>query len=399
MLPQIPKIKKQIYLDHAAATPVDSKVRYAMQKYLLNTFANASSLHSLGLSSRNAVEAARKTIADILFAQPDTIIFTSGATESNNMAIFGLLKNTKEEKHIITTRFEHDSVLGPIAHLKKQGHEVTYLDLDENGFVRIEDLKKSLKKNTVLVSIMYANNETGTIQSLADIGREILKWRKNNKTIYPYFHSDATQAAGTLDMSVEKLHVDLMTLNSGKIYGPKGVGALYKRRGIKLEPLMYGGHQEFGLRAGTENVAGIVGFARAFEIAQSEKEKTNTQIEKLRNYFWTKIQKEIRNVELNGSLENRLPNNLNIFFKDVEAEALMLYLDSYGVLCSTGSACSTESSVPSHVLKALGYSDEHAHSSIRFSLGKNTSKQDIDYVMKYLVKIVVELRKIYLSNI
>ncbi len=241
---------------------------------------------------------------------------------------------------------------------------------------------------------MYANNEIGTIQSIADIGREILKWRKNNKTIYPYFHSDATQAAGTLDMSVEKLHVDLMTLNSGKIYGPKGVGALYKRRGIKIEPLMYGGQQEFGFRAGTENVAGIVAFARALEISQNEKVKTNTQIEKLRNYFWTKIQKEIRNVELNGSLENRLPNNLNVFFAGVEAEALMLYLDSYGILCSTGSACSTESNAPSHVLKALGYSDERAQSSIRFSLGKNTSKQDIDYVMKYLPKIVEELRKI-----
>lgn len=394
MFPVIPKTKKQIYLDHAAATPVDSRVRYAMQEYFLNTFANASSLHSLGVSARNAVESARKKIADILFSQPDTIIFTTGATESNNMAILGVLKNTKEKKHIITSRIEHDSVLGPIAQLKKQGHEVTYLDLDENGFVRMEEFKKSLKKNTVLVSIMYANNEIGTIQSIADIGREILKWRKNNKTIYPYFHSDATQAAGTLDMSVEKLHVDLMTLNSGKIYGPKGVGALYKRRGIKIEPLMYGGQQEFGSRAGTENVAGIVGFARALETAQSEKEKTNTQIEKLRNYFWTKIQKEIQNVELNGSLENRLPNNLNIYFAGVEAEALMLYLDSYGILCSTGSACSTESNAPSHVLKALGYSDERAQSSIRFSLGKNTSKQDIDYVMKYLPKIVEELRKI-----
>ena len=398
MFPLIPKTKKQIYLDHAAATPLDSRVRYAMQKYFLDTFANASSLHSLGVDARNAVDRSRKTIADILCAQPDTIVFTSGASESNNMAILGVLKNTKEKKHIITTSIEHDSVLGPIAQLKKEGHEVTYLDLDENGFVHIEDLKKSLKKNTILVSIMYANNEIGTIQSLSDIGREILKWRKNNKSIYPYFHSDATQAAGTLDMSVEKLHVDLMTLNSGKIYGPKGVGALYKRRGVKLEALMYGGHQEFGFRAGTENVAGIVGFARALEIAHNEKEKINKQIEKLRNYFWTKIQKEIQNVQLNGSLENRLPNNLNVFFAGLEAEALMLYLDSYGILCSTGSACSTESNLPFHVLKALGQNDERANSSIRFTLGKGTKKQDIDYLMKYLPKIVEELRTIYLPN-
>jgi len=331
MFSPIPKTKKQIYLDHAAATPLDPRVRYAMQKYFLDTFANASSLHSLGVKTRKAVDTARKTIADIVCAQPDTIVFTSGATESNNMAILGVFKNTKEKKHIITTRIEHDSVLGPIAQLKKEGHDVTYLETDENGFIRIEDLKKSLKKNTVLVSVMYANNEIGTIQSLSEIGREILKWRKNNKSIYPYFHSDATQAAGTLDMSVEKLHVDLMTLSSGKIYGPKGVGALYKRRGVKLEPLMYGGHQEFGFRAGTENVAGIVGFARALETAQSEKEKTNKQIETLRNYFWSKIQKEIKNVQLNGSLENRLPNNLNVFFTHVQAEALLLYLDSYGI--------------------------------------------------------------------
>jgi cysteine desulfurase len=401
MFPALPKNKKSIYLDHAAATPVDSRVRYAMQKYFLNTFANASSLHSQGVGARKAVDAARKKIADSIGAQSDTVLFTSGATESNNLAILGLLKNTKERKHIITSRIEHDSVLAPIMQLKKQGHEVTFLDVDENGFVDVDQLKKTIKKNTVLVSVMYANNEIGSIEPIADIGREILKWRKVKNTLFPYFHCDATQAAGTFDLSVEKLHVDLMTLNSGKIYGPKGVGALYKRRGLKLEPLLYGGQQEFSLRAGTENVAGIVGFARAFEIAQSEKEKTNKQIEILRNYFWTQIQKEIKNVIINGPVipsvteESRLPNNLNIFFDAVEAEALMLYLDSYGIFCSTGSACSTESNEPSHVLKALGYTDERAKRSIRFTLGKDTTKQDIDYVMKYLPKIVEQLRLIF----
>ncbi len=394
MFPPKPKIKKLIYLDHAAATLVDARVLGVMAPYFSNIFANASSLHSLGVSASNAVDEVRKNIADVLFAQPDTILFTSGATEANNLAILGVMKTITGKKHIITTRIEHDSVFGPIAELNKQGHEVTYLDVDENGCITAEQVKKALKKNTVLVSVMYANNEVGTIQPIADIGREILKWRKVNNTNYPYFHSDAAQAAGALDLSVEKLHVDLMTLNSGKIYGPKGVGALYKRRGVKLEPLMYGGRQEFGLRAGTENVAGIVGFAKALELAQKEKEKANKQIETLRNYFWKQIQKNVKDAQLNGALENRLPNNLNIYFLGIEAEALMFYLGSYGILCSTGSACSTESNEPSHVLTALGYSKARAESSIRFSLGKITTKREIDSVVKILKAIITEMKKL-----
>ena len=400
MFPPIPKKKKIIYLDHAAATPMDPKVLVAMKPYFLDTFANPSSLYSVGVKAKNAVEDARKKIAEILFTQPDTIYFTSGGTESNNLAIIGSTWiNEKNGKHIITTRIEHDSVLRPIQELEKNcGFKVTYLEVDENGLVSVDDFKKALRKDTILVSIMYANNEIGTIQPLADIGREILKWRKTNNTSYPYFHTDAAQAGNYLDLQVEKLHVDFMTLNGSKIYGPKGVGVLYKRRGVKMQPQSYGGRQERGARAGTENVPGVVGFTKALELVQKNKEKKNTEIAKLRNYFWMKMQKQIPDVYLNGPAleknEERLPSNLNVYFKNVEAEALVLYLDSYGISVSSGSACSTESNEPSHVLKALGFSDERANSSIRFSFGNSTTKQDIDTVMKYLPKIIQELRKV-----
>lgn len=397
MFPPLPKTKKQIYLDHAAATPMDAGVLKSMKPYFSDCFANPSSLYSLGVSAKNAVEQARNFVAHILGAQPDTVFFTSGGTESNNLAIIGgSLAHEKKGKHIITTRIEHDSVLRPMQELQKQGFKVTYLDVDENGFVSIKDFKNALRKDTILVSIMYANNEVGTVEPIAEIGREVLKWRKAHKTVYPYFHTDAAQAPNYLEMAVEKLHVDLMTLNGSKIYGPKGVGVLYKRRGVSVQVQNFGGRQEFGLRAGTENVAGIVGFARALELVTKDKEKKNNEILKLRNYFWTKIQKQIPDVALNGPMgEQRLPSNLNLYFKDVESEALVLYLDSYGISASSGSACSTDSNEPSHVLKALGYSDERANSSIRFTLGKNTTKQDIDYVMKYLTLIIKNLR---LSN-
>lgn len=411
MFPPKPKKKQLIYLDHAAATPLESGVFQAMKPFFTSQFANPSALYSLGVQAKKRIEESRKKVGEILFAQPDTIYFTSGGTEANNIAIFGVIEELRitnyelrEKIHIITTKIEHDSVLRPIQELEKEGVEVTYLDVDENGLISLEELKKALRKETVLVSIMYANNEIGTVQPIADIGREILKWRKNNTTSFPYFHTDACQAANYLDLSVEKLHVDLMTLNGSKIYGPKGVGALYKRRGVVLHAQVYGGRQEKGLRAGTENVPGIVGFATALELVQKKKE--NVRIEKLRNYFWESIEKKIPDVFLNGPMQEnkktkkpestqtmRLPSNLNVYFKDIEAEALILYLDSYGISCSSGSACSTESNEPSHVLKACGMSDERAFGSIRFSLGKDTTKKDIDYVMKYLPGVVEEIRK------
>lgn len=434
MFPPKPKKKQLIYLDHAAATPLDAGVFQAMKPYFTSQFANPSSLYSMGVQAKKTIEEARKKVGEILFAQPDTIYFTSGGTEANNIAIYGVIeelkiknKELRKKFHIITSKIEHDSVLRPIQELEKEGVEVTYLDVDENGLISLEELKKALRKETVLVSIMYANNEIGTVQPIADIGREILKWRKNNSTSFPYFHTDACQAANYLELSVEKLHVDLMTLNGSKIYGPKGVGALYKRRGVTLHAQVYGGRQEKGLRAGTENVPGIVGLAKALELVQKNKEKENVRIEKLRNHFWNSIQREIKDVFVNGPGINsspykgeveggerrtmhrdrkdptqppligeemiRLPSNLNVYFKNIEAESLILYLDAYGISCSSGSACSTESNEPSHVLKACGMSDERAFGSIRFSLGKFTTKKDIDYVMKYLPNIVAELRK------
>ena len=282
--------------------------------------------------------------------------------------------------------------------MEKKGFEATYLNVDGEGRININDVKKALKKNTILISVMYANNEIGTVQPIAEIGKMILKWRKENNTKYPYFHTDACQAAGALDLDVEKLHVDLLTFNGSKIYGPKGVGALYKRKGVDIQPQILGGGQEFGLRSGTENVPGIAGLAKALELVQADKEKENKRLIKLRAYFWEQLQKNIPKLHLNGSklddIKTRLPNNLNVTFLDIEGEALLLYLDEYGIVCSTGSACNSVSLDPSYVITACGLPYEYAHGSLRFTLGKNTTKTDIDYVMKYLPWIVGELRKI-----
>jgi len=410
---------KTIYLDHAAATPMDARVFDAMKPYLTNEFSNPSALYASGVRARNAVEHSRKIIADALFTNPDSIIFTSSGTESNNLALLGVIKNvipTAVEGsrcntiHIITTLIEHDSVLAPIQELEKRGVDVTYVPVDEHGFVTVDQVEKALRPETILISIMYANNEVGTIQPIADIGRMILKYRKRNGNIYPLFHTDACQAVTSLPLDVEKLHVDLMTINGSKIYGPKGVGVLYKRRGVELEPIMFGGGQESSLRSGTENVAGIVGMAVAVESLKVHKV---SKVKELRDYFWNEIKTKIGNVELSGPHINpmlplrrgsirpqpregvshdRLPNNLNISFLGCEAETLVLYLDAKEIACSAGSACSTDKQEPSHVLKALGLSQDRIESAVRFTLGKSTTKKDIDKVMKVLPEIVEKVR-------
>jgi len=345
---------------------------------------------------------ARRNIAEVLHTLPDSIIFTSGGTESDNLAIFGIAnKHSEKGKHIITTKIEHHAVIHPMELLEKQGFEITYLESDETGQVDIKELVKAIRPDTILVSLMYANNEIGVILPIADIGREILKWRKKNNTIYPFFHSDACQAAGVLEMDVEKLHVDLLSFNGSKIYGPKGIGVLYKRRGTNIQPMVYGGEQEMKMRAGTENVPGIVGISKALERMQENKGKENKRLTELRDYFWKQIQEKITKVILNGPEmgEDRLPNNLNISILDVEGEALLLYLDEYGIVCSTGSACTSGSLEPSHVLTNCGLPYEYAHGSLRFSLGKRSTKEDIDYVMKYLPEIVEKLREISPVNL
>ena len=402
MFPTKPKSKRFVYLDHAATTPVDPLVKKAMEPFYCDQFANPSGICASSRKVNGALNDARRTVAQILGGLPDTIIFTGGGSESDNLAIFGVARKHQDHgKHLITLKIEHHAVLHPMQQLEKEGFKVTYLDVDEKGFVTPEQVIKAIRPDTILISIMYANNEIGTVEPIAEIGKALLKYRKEHNTEFPYFHTDACQAAGALDLNVQKLHVDLMTLNGSKIYGPKGVGILYKRRDLDIQPLIFGGSQELGMRAGTENVSGIIGIAKAFEIAEINRDKEIKRLRNLVTYFWTKIKKEISKVKLNGPEigEKRLPNNLNVTIMDIEGEALLLYLDEYGINASTGSACNSQSLDPSHVLTACGMPYEYAHGSLRFTLGHDTKKSDVDYVMKYLPGIVEKLREISPVNL
>jgi len=368
---------KIIYLDHAATTPLDSRVKKEMDLIMENIYANPSALHQLGLEAKEILNNSRSKIAKILNCHPEEIIFTSGGTESINLAIKGIAQN-KKSGHIITSKIEHPAVLETCKFLEKNGFNVTYLDVNQNGLVNPKDLEQAITKNTILISIMYANNEIGTIQPIKEISKIA------NKHKIP-FHTDACQT-GFLDLNI---NADLITLNGSKIYGPKGIGILYKKKDIKLEPLMHGGGQEFHLRSGTENLTNIVGFAKALELAQKE---NNEKLIKLRDYFIEKVKKEIPRTFLNGHKNKRLPNNANISFLDVEGESILLYLDHKGILVSTGSACSSEKLEVSHVLDAIGIKHDAAHGSIRFSLGKSTTKEDLDHVVKELKGIIQSLR-------
>jgi len=400
---KIPKKKKEIYFDHAATTYIDKKVLKIMEPYFMQEYGNPSSLYNKGRVTKKAIADSKKTIADLLHALPENIVFTSGGTESDNLAIFGIARFHEDKgKHIITTTIEHHAVSEPLAQLKKEGFEITYLSVDENGLVNPKELVKAIRKDTILISIMHANNEIGTIQPIEEIGREILKFRKKNKTNFPYFHTDACQSAGYIELDVEKMHVDLLTLNGGKIYGPKGIGILYLRRGVKIKPIMFGGDQMKKLRPGTENVPAIVGLAHAFELVQKNKEKEKTRLTRLSKYLWKEMEKNIPKIQLNGpelGSKERLPNNVNIVFSDIEGEALILYLDEFGIMCSTGSACTSSSLEPSHVLLAIGLPYEYAHGSLRFSLGHCNSKSDVDYMIKHLPKIVEQLREMSPVNL
>jgi cysteine desulfurase len=362
---------KTIYLDHAATTPLDPRVKKEMDS--IETYANPSALHQLGLEAKEILQKARNKVAKILNAKPEEILFTSGGTESINLAIKGI-----GEGHIITSKIEHPAVLETCKYLEKKGNKITYLDVDKDGLVNPKDVEEAITKDTSLITIMYANNEIGTIQPV----KEIAKIAKKHNVP---FHTDACQA-GFLDLNI---NADLITLNGSKIYGPKGIGILYKKRNIKLEPLMHGGGQEFNIRSGTENLTNIVGFAKALELAQKE---DNNKITKLRDYFIQKVQKEIPRTFINGHKTKRLPNNANISFLDVEGESILLYLDHKGILVSTGSACSSKKLEISHVLDAIGIKHDAAHGSIRFSLGKSTTKADLNYVVKELKSIIHSLR-------
>jgi len=406
MFPKVSKPKKNIYLDYAAATPVDPKVEKAMQPFWGRSFGNPSSLYKQGREAKKAVDESRKKIADVVGARPQEVIFTAGGTESCNLAIFGTARmhtDFKTDKHrsphIIISAIEHHAVINPSKSLVGEGFGLTILDVDKYGFVDLKTLQQCVRPETILISIMCANNEIGTIEPVAEVGKWLKgenqrRGQKNQPSII--FHTDACQAAGHLDINVNRLGVDLMSINGSKIYGPKQTGFLFVRNGVNLKPLIYGGGQERGLRSGTENVPGIVGLAKALELVQRVRELESQRISKLQKYFISKLIK-IPGVGLNGpeaDSQKRLVNNINVTIKGVEGEALMLYLDSYGIAVSTGSACSTGSSDASHVLLAIGQSKKAALSSIRFSLGKSTTKADLDYVLKTLPGIVTEMRRI-----
>jgi cysteine desulfurase len=403
-LPDIPK--RIVYLDHAATTPTDPSVVQAMLPFFTENFGNPSGLYSISRDASDALADARERIAKILNSRSEEIIFTSGGTESDNLALFGIARkygaNPKWGKHVITSQIEHHAVLLPTEVLKKEGFEITETPVNADGEVSIEKIIGAIKKETVLISIMYANNEVGTIQPIAEIGRAIAKWKKENgrgPMDPPFFHTDACQAAGTLMLDVAALHVDLLTLNGSKIYGPKGVGLLYCRRGVQLTPHIVGGGQELRIRSGTENVPAIVGLACALQRAQENHETENIRLTELREYFWSEIQTRVPKLVLNGHPSNRLPNNLNFTILDIEGEAVLLYLDEYGISCSTGSACTSTSLDPSHVILAMGKPYEYAHGSLRFTLGHTTTRADIDHVLSVLPPVVELLRSISPINL
>ena len=378
---------KQIrYFDHAATTAVDEQVIKNMLPYYNIEYGNPSSMYGMGRSAKRAVEEAREKIAHIIGAKKNEIFFTSGGSESDNLAIKGIAYANREKgNHIITIKIEHHAVLETCKVLENEGFDVTYLNVDEYGFVNTEELRKSIKENTILISIMFANNEIGTIQPIKEIG-EIAK---QNNII---FHTDCVQAMGNCLINVDEMNIDSLSMSGHKIYGPKGIGVLYVREGVKFQKLQNGGHQENNKRAGTENVPGIIGMSVALEKAYNHFERNTKHLENLRNYFFDEIEKKIENVKINGDKVQRLPGNCNVSFKGIDGEELLMKLDQYGICASAGSACSTGSSEPSHVLTAIGLENDMATSSLRFTFGRENTKEDIEFLVKILVKLVEELR-------
>lgn len=386
-----------IYLDNAATTPVDPEVLKAMLPYFSDEYGNAESLHTKGQNARIAVDNAREIIAKILNCKSSEIIFTSGGTESNNLAIFGAARaNKKKGRHLIVSSIEHSSVRSPFTKLSEEGYEVTWLKVDKEGFINPSEIASSIRPDTIFVSVMYANNEIGTIEPIEEIGKIC-----REKNII--FHTDACQAAGALDLDVQKLQADMLTLNASKIYGPKGCGALYIRRGIKIEPIIFGSSHENGLRAGTHNVPGIVGLGKALELAVINQDKNNHHLINLRNKLIKGILKNIPGSQLNGpnpfdtKYSNtacpRLPNNTNFSIPGIEGQDLLLQLDNVGIYIGTGAACTVRTSKPSNVLRVIGLPTDLIQSSVRITLSKNTSEAEIDHVLKVLPELVAKMRK------
>ncbi|MFA5181009.1 MAG: cysteine desulfurase NifS [Syntrophales bacterium] len=377
---------KPVYFDYAATTPCDPEVVAAMLPYFSERFGNPSSMHAFGQETKGAVEEARERISAFLGAAPGEIVFTCGGTESNNMAVKGVAYARRGKgNHIITSPIEHHAVLEPCHFLEKDGFEITILPVDGDGLVDPDDVRRAITDKTILISIMHANNEIGTIQPIAEIGK-IARERG------VYFHTDAVQTLGHLPFTVNDLNVDLLSASAHKLYGPKGIGLLYVRKGTRLTPFMHGGEQENRRRASTHNVTGIVGFGKAVELAQKYREEEVLTLTAFRDKLIKGFQGKMDQVKLNGHPTQRLPNNVNISIAHVEGEGMLLSLDMMGIACSTGSACSSASLAPSHVLMAIGLPHELAHGSLRFSMGRMTTAADVDRLLEVLPPIVAKLR-------
>ncbi|MEW6555705.1 MAG: cysteine desulfurase NifS [Actinomycetota bacterium] len=378
---------RRIYLDHAATTPFHPEVTEAMLPYLGEHFGNPSSIYGEGREARKAVEQARSQVAEALGADPEEIYFTSGGTEADNLAVLGTaLANRERGDHIITTNIEHHAVLEPCHYLEREGFGLTVLPVDGAGLVDPGEVRRAITPSTFLVSVMHANNEIGTIQPIEEIAAVC-------REAGVYLHSDAVQAVGALEVDVDRLGVDMLSVSAHKLYGPKGTGCLYVRRGTRLRPILLGGGQERGMRSGTENVAGIVGFGAAIRLAADEWKQRSEQVLPLRDRLIEGILERIPYTRLNGDRERRLPNNVNVLFDFIEGEAICLRLDFQGIAASTGSACSSESGEASHVLLALGIPPERAHGSLRLTLGRENTAEDVDYVLEELPPIIEELRR------
>jgi cysteine desulfurase len=379
---------RTIYVDNAATTQVDEEVIEAMLPYMRSKYGNASSLHLFGREAYQGLEKARQQVGDLLNASTKEVIFTSGGTESDNLAIKGIAHKLKEKgKHIITSNIEHPAVIEACQTLASQGFEITYLPVDPYGLINIDMLRKSIKKETILISIMHGNNEIGTIEPIQEIS-EIA----HEKEII--FHTDAVQTVGKIPLDMKKMNIDLLSISAHKIYGPKGVGALFKKEGVILEPLIHGGGHEQGFRSGTENVVGTVGLGKAAELSRSRMLEDSKKMSIMRDNLIEKVTTEIEESYLNGHPKFRLPNNAHFRFSGIEGESLLLNLDEKGIAASTGSACSSKKLLPSHVLMALGLNEVQAHGSLRISLGRNSEEKDIEYIHNSLKEMIVRLREI-----
>lgn len=387
--------KKRIYFDYAATTPIDPRVVKIMTSFLQKGFGNTMSIHSFGQEAKYALEESREEVASLIGANPSEIIFTSSATESNNLVLKGIaFANKNKGNHIIISQIEHPCIMETAKWLETQGFKVTRIGVDKYGLVKIADIKKAIKKETLLVSIIHASNEIGTIQPIKEIGKVIKKFNIRYPKSKIYFHTDCAQSFGKIEINVNEMNIDLLTASSHKMYGPKGVACLYVRRGTKIEPILHGGGQEFGLRSSTVNVPAIVGFAKACKICKKIMKKEAKRLTKLRDKLIKGVLKKIDRSYLNGHPKKRLPNNANFWFEFVEGESLVIQLDLLGIAASTGSACSSAKMEPSHVLLAIGLKPHQAHGSLRITLGRWTKEKDINYFLKVLPPAIKNLRKI-----